>query len=175
MTKHALLITIIFCFITAKSADANPNLFSNIFTKQTDDREKNAITAAERMHARLTGETPLFDFDFNQEVDNIKNPFRSKIPLEEAVNDDPNAGGFPLPHDGGIKPTKTATGGIKPTFNISGLIWNTNNPQAIIDNNIVTIGHNIQGWTIVNISKDGILLESKDKTRYLIEPQRSAQ
>lgn len=174
MNKHTLLITISLFIITAQSANAESNIFQNIFSKQADDRDKNAITAAEKMHARLTGETPLFNFDFNQEIDNIKNPFVNKIPSDEVVAN-PDTGEFLLPDDGLMQPTDADTTGIKPTFNISGLIWNTKNPQAIIDNNIVTVGHNMQGWTIVNISKDGILLESKDKTRFLIEPQRSAQ
>lgn len=174
MNKHTLLITISFFIITAQSANADSNIFHNMFSKQTDDRDKNAIAAAEKMHARLTGEIPSFDFDFNQEVDNIKNPFLSKIPSDEVVAN-PDSEEFLLPDDGLIQPTDAGIAGIKPTFNVSGLIWNTKNPQAIIDNNIVTTGTKMQGWTIINISKDGILLESKDKTRCLIEPQRSAQ
>lgn len=43
-----------------------------------------------------------------------------------------------------------------PTFTISGIIWNSDRPQAIINQQIVDIGDTIAGAKITNIQKSGI-------------------
>ena len=43
-----------------------------------------------------------------------------------------------------------------PLLRISGLVWNTAEPQAIINDNIVKIGDIVQDSKILNIHKDGV-------------------
>jgi len=45
---------------------------------------------------------------------------------------------------------------MAPELVISGLIWNTNLPQAIINQGIVTIGDIVENSEIVNIHKGGV-------------------
>lgn len=50
-----------------------------------------------------------------------------------------------------------------PVITISGLVWNTDRPQAIVNNQIVEIGDKINEWTIVTIHEEGIEIVYKDK------------
>jgi len=43
-----------------------------------------------------------------------------------------------------------------PELSISGLIWNSEFPQAIVNNQIIQLGDTIEGATIVGIHQDGI-------------------
>jgi hypothetical protein len=54
------------------------------------------------------------------------------------------------------------------TLNVTGIVWGEATPKAIINDNVYGIGDEINEATIVNISKDGILLKFKNK-EYLIK------
>ncbi len=56
-----------------------------------------------------------------------------------------------------------STGGIK----VNGIIWNTDLPQAIVNDSVVNIGDELQGAKIVSIKKEGIELLHRGKKYYL--------
>ncbi|MEW5894144.1 MAG: hypothetical protein AB1650_00055 [Candidatus Omnitrophota bacterium] len=99
--------------------------------------------------------------------ESIKNPFLSQLPHKEPEE--------PLitvvTTSGG--PVILSTGEViepPPKIEISGLIWNSDLPQAILNNNIVGIGDDVGGWKVIDISQEGVLMESSSQTRYWIKP-----
>ena len=57
----------------------------------------------------------------------------------------------------------------KPDFEISGMVWNTDHPQAIMDDEIINIGDRLGQWTIEQIGPAGVEIIYKD-TKFIIEP-----
>jgi hypothetical protein len=57
---------------------------------------------------------------------------------------------------------------VPPEINITGLIWNTHKPQAILNDSVMGIGDEISGWKIIEISKEGVVVESASFTRHTI-------
>ncbi len=43
-----------------------------------------------------------------------------------------------------------------PNFKLTGHVWGTKIPYAIIDGEVVGIGDTVQGWTVVEIKKEGV-------------------
>jgi len=54
-----------------------------------------------------------------------------------------------------------------PTFKITGIVWNTNRPQAIINNQVFSLGDKIEHYIIKNINKTGIAVISGE-TEFII-------
>jgi hypothetical protein len=50
-----------------------------------------------------------------------------------------------------------------PFLGIQGIIWNTDTPQAIINNQVVKIGDRIEGVEIIDIDKQGIKVDYNDE------------
>ncbi|MFA5088329.1 MAG: general secretion pathway protein GspB [Candidatus Omnitrophota bacterium] len=50
-----------------------------------------------------------------------------------------------------------------PSLTISGLVWNSDRPQAIINDQVIDIGMSIENATITKISKAGIVVEYSGK------------
>ena len=64
---------------------------------------------------------------------------------------------------------------LKPEFDLSilkvqGIIWGVNTPQAIINNEVLTVGNLIQGAKILSIEKKGITLSFKGRVYDLTIP-----
>jgi len=53
------------------------------------------------------------------------------------------------------------------SFSVQGLIWGGNFPQAIINNKVYKVGDTIQGATILNIAKNGIIFSLGGK-KYIL-------
>lgn len=51
-----------------------------------------------------------------------------------------------------------------PSLKVTGLVWNTDQPRAIINGQIVGIGDMVQDVKILNISKDSIEILFDGKT-----------
>lgn len=54
--------------------------------------------------------------------------------------------------------------GIKPALpqlNITGLIWNTDRPQAVVNDNVLSVGDEIDGIKLLSVDKDGIMVKYK--------------
>ena len=56
---------------------------------------------------------------------------------------------------------------LPPSMNIYGLIWNTNRPQAIVNNQIVQVGDKIENWTIDKIDQNGLEISGYGKTVFI--------
>lgn len=56
-----------------------------------------------------------------------------------------------------------------PIMVISGLVWNSDRPQAIVNNKVIDVGDTIETIQIVAIRKEGIEIEFQGKT-ITIEP-----
>ena len=49
-----------------------------------------------------------------------------------------------------------------PDFKITGIVWNTKRPQAIINDQVFSVGNKINDYTIKSISKSGVSVTSGD-------------
>ena len=105
-------------------------------------------------------------------VNSIKDPFLSRLPVEKKVKSvqaisqnpmDVKSPGSALPAGNQMGNTVLAVEVRPPVITISGLVWNTDRPQAIVNNQIVEIGDKINEWTIVTIDEEGIEIAYKDK------------
>ncbi len=114
------------------------------------------------------------------DLDSIKDPFVPKLPLEpkmkpqsnqqnlneSSMNISPPVSPVP-PQSVSLAPAVEIR---PPLITISGLVWNTDRPQAIVNNEIVGIGDKINEWSIVAISEEGIEISYLDK-RVLVSNQ----
>ena len=102
-------------------------------------------------------------------VKSIKDPFIPQLPVAPIVKSQQNSSQYP-----GNAVSASASGNQMnnapppvevrpPVITISGLVWNTDRPQAIVNNQIVEIGDKINEWTIVTIHEEGIEIVYKDK------------
>lgn len=99
------------------------------------------------------------------------NPFKSKLPVKiveppkETIKPKLSSDDKPKierpkinkPLDAPVKPVVKQELPL-PQLIISGIIWNTNRPQAIINNQVVDIGDEVSSTKIVSIQKSGIEL-----------------
>jgi hypothetical protein len=103
----------------------------------------------------------------------VRNPFIPSLPkinqgeeIKPAVPTRPSIENIrPRPQDPKTKGAQT----VRPNFRIQGLVWNTDRPQAIINDQVFNIGDTIDSWTITAIEKAGISVVSNNIT-FLIEP-----
>jgi len=105
----------------------------------------------------------------------LRNPFIPQLPQKEII-----LPVTPTPQPPRILPTPVAQPSLapqatitpiptKPEFKISGLIWDTDKPQAIVNDKIVTIGDTVELWLISNITREGVQVESSGY-KYLLKP-----
>lgn len=133
--------------------------------KGMNNNDIKVIEDAETMSAKFSHKLPLFDLDINEATKTLVDPFKSQLPeksepspeqkqeIERQVDLTPKLEEVPVP-----------------SVHIAGLVWNTQRPQAIIDNDVFEIGDMIGGWTIINISREGITIESETKTQHILKP-----
>ncbi len=91
----------------------------------------------------------------------IKNPFNPKIPAEKKITplSPVQKKETPAPKEQSSEGSSNADekrSTTPPKFLITGLIWNTNRPQAIVNNRVVNIGDSVSDATIIAINKTGI-------------------
>ncbi len=84
----------------------------------------------------------------------LKNPFEPQIPAKESEIIAP-----PPP----VQPETTKTPEVSseselplPALTITGVVWNSKRPQAIINENVVDVGDEIEGVKIIGIKKTAI-------------------
>ncbi|MFA6378758.1 MAG: hypothetical protein WCX16_03130 [Candidatus Omnitrophota bacterium] len=90
-----------------------------------------------------------------------RNPFKSWLPkIEEKIEKEPEATKieYKEPEVKIIPVLKPAPveEAKPPEIKISGLVWSTDRPQAIINDQILTIGDMIGDSKIIDINKDGV-------------------
>lgn len=92
---------------------------------------------------------------------NIKDPFFPLYPKKEREKTTM----------GSTKSVKREEGELKPPeLTIQGLVWGKINPQAIVNDTVVSIGDTLQDAKILDISKEGIKVLFKGVI-FLIKPQ----
>jgi len=96
------------------------------------------------------------------DIRNFRNPFASLLPQKKPEE---------------AKRTRTtdrpkAEKVAPPDFTIYGLIWNTDLPQAIVNERVVKIGDVINEAEILNITKEGITIKYRNE-EFFIESQLS--
>lgn len=124
-------------------------------------------------------EGAVFEFNVDQSLfdsPEMRNPFLSQLPKKEepkpivpVVVDRPLRSPdlvqpIPVPVQPVIEPPRIEQKFppspvpeiLLPTLNITGLIWDTNRPQAIVNDEIVDVGDTILGVRIIAIKKTGI-------------------
>ena len=152
MKKYLMVLTILFFFVICRTSFAQDNqLATPSATTEKKELSKEEI--------------------FNN-VNSVKDPFISQLPLEPKVKPaqtisqnpmDVKSPVSPLPSGKQMGNTAPPVEVHPPAIAISGLVWNTDRPQAIVNNQIVEIGDKINEWTIVTIDEEGIEIAYKDK------------
>ena len=163
------------CLITgclvfsASTGSAAGNPLRKFFENKTTDETMPIIQSAEQMYKNMT-DPAASDKNYVAIPENqyLQNPFQSRLPEKQA--DAPVPVTFQperyVPDISEHKDTSAPT----PQFTISGLVWNTDQPQAILNNRIVAIGDKVEGWTITGISQQGIVVTTLENKTYLIKP-----
>ncbi len=65
-----------------------------------------------------------------------------------------------------------------PEFIVAGIIWNSKKPQAIVNQEIVTIGDNVNNWKVSEITKDGVRMNFEEQNLWvkpIINPEAQTQ
>ena len=101
----------------------------------------------------------------------FKNPFTSLLPKPEPEVTKETAGAFeePAPDIAQIPSAIIQP----PQLQINGLVWNSDRPQAIINNDIVTIGDVVAEAKILDITRNGVRIEYKGE-HFEIDPNKNA-
>jgi len=121
--------------------------------------------SAQNTRAEIPAGTPADDGE--ELAKDIRDPFVPKLPVEPEPDTEPVPGADAGKDRAAVADKKP--GPEKPNWKIQGLIWNTDRPQAIVNNQVVNLGDFIQEWKITGISKAGIAISCQDVT-FLIEP-----
>ena len=96
----------------------------------------------------------------------FKNPFASLLP-EKKPEEAPSKEAASKPI---IEQPKVVVV-TPPNLSVTGIVWNSNRPQAIINNQVVGVGDTIAEVTIVNITRNGVGFEYNGK-RFIINPDK---
>ncbi len=169
MNKHILskLLGVLFLLITVCGSDsfAEPEIIKPI----TVDPLREALagrapfpstidmkplqTFYERLKSLTESRCPV------DAIINLKNPFLTALPMPERPIEevkppvDVKLPMLPPPvSDKGGKPVSIP----KPSFKIQGVVWDTDFPQAIVNNEVVSVGDQVSGWTVIEINPQGV-------------------
>ena len=107
----------------------------------------------------------------SEDLDSLRDPFTPQLPLPP-VKEIPKPANPPRPTATGpdtVTPPPPAKKNpepivekpLPPQIKISGLLWNTDQPQAIINDRIVNVGDEIEKWTIQKIDQGGIEISAR--------------
>ena len=109
--------------------------------------------------------------DMKEDLDSLRDPFTPQLPLppveeiqkpavQNPPKESPSKQEMVIPQPSSQKTTKEEP--LKPpAMKIFGVIWNSNQPQAIINDQIVKVGDHIEEWTIQKIDKEGIEISAR--------------
>lgn len=96
-----------------------------------------------------------------QDPEELRDPFRSFMPLEEIPA--PVQEQAPVP----VESSRDETFDYS-SLSVTGLVWGTDKPKAIINGNIYSKGDIVNEAQILEINKEGILFKYKNK-EYLMK------
>lgn len=124
------------------------------------------------------GDTTQFNLnkdEIERMASTLKNPFIPQLPkpktepAKTAEGTKPQNSEQPKPKIELPLPKEKPVEIPKPQFQINGLVWDTDQPQAIVDNIVVDVGDYIGQWKVTDISKKGVTFKYQT-VEYLIEP-----
>ena len=170
MNRHILIVLIVFLCGLFPSATYGQETDKNIFDKIKNFgktlQEKNTLDNMLKK-AKKTSGTPS---EVNI-LNSIRSPFEPQIPKEKIVPVTPQPKPIPKPK---VMPQPKQPDIPKPevplpSFQVNGLVWNTERPQAILDSQVINVGDTIKGCTVINIDKNGVLLNFQDRT-FTVQP-----
>ena len=105
--------------------------------------------------------------------DSLKNPFKPQLPLPQIRRIEGDTE-IPHPVKVGSGPRDPEEGSSEkviliesPTLKISGLVWDSEQPQAIVNNAIVSMGDQIEGWTVTVINEQGIEISAQGRKHFI--------
>jgi len=122
------------------------------------------LNDARELTEYFTNQLPELNLESDNQTPRIRNPFQTGLPEKQEPLPAPKT---KIPEV--ITISATNPGPPPPLLKISGLVWNSNRPQAIINKIIVNINDQIEGWTITNISKEGVTIRSETR-EVMIKP-----
>lgn len=98
----------------------------------------------------------------------LKNPFIPQLPIIEGPTTEGQTQEESLMPNQAIQDAPQMMPTIEeiirpPTLTISGLIWNTDRPQAIINDKVINQGEIVDGCEITQIGKEGIKFKFQNK------------
>jgi hypothetical protein len=113
--------------------------------------------------------------DFLRDLDRIRDPFQSQLPLPKEIpvvqpapqninlpgNVTPSESLFrsaPVPIKSVPQPVKQPD--VKAMV-VKGLVWNTGEPQAIVNDKVVSVGDEIDGVEVISIDQTGVEFSNK--------------
>ena len=105
----------------------------------------------------------LSSLDFNLDIYDSTNPFQSKLPVKKELIAKPT--GTPV----NSKNTQNQTADLPKKespelkWKINGIVWNTNRPQAIINDRVVDVGDTVDNAKIIAIRKAELDVELDGK------------
>ncbi len=103
----------------------------------------------------------------SEDLDSLRDPFMPQLPLPPAEEiQKPKAQDTVIPQPSPLeipKPVVLEEPLKPPEIKILGVIWNTDRSQAIINDQIVEVGDQIEAWTIQKIDKDGVEISARGK------------
>ena len=106
--------------------------------------------------------------DIFQGLEEIKDPFKSQLPEPVVIVDNPVEQGAdtkpdPYQEPDPVDPSSLVSevpnvlpGPNIDAFVLKGLVWNTDTPQAIVNDMVVKVGDEVNGIRVVAIRQDGV-------------------
>lgn len=170
MNRRILIVLMVFLLnlfpSTTYGQGANKNIFDKIKNFGKALQEKNTLQDLLKKTKKSYGAPAEVNI-----LNSIKSPFEPRTPKEKIVAIKPKPKPKPKPK---IKYTpkqpEIAVPEIPlPTFQVNGLVWDTERPQAILDSQVINVGDTLKGCTVINIDKNGILLNFQDRT-FTVQP-----
>ena len=172
MNRQIFIVTIIFILnlfpSTTYGQGVNKNIFDKIKNFGKALQEKSTLDYLLQKTKKTYGDPNEVNI-----LNSIRSPFEPRIPKEEIDLIAPEPTPIPTPKTT-VKPAPKGREPPKPEvplpiFQVNGLVWDTERPQAILDSQVINVGDTIKGCTVMDIDKNGILLNFQDRT-FTVQP-----
>jgi hypothetical protein len=168
MNRRILIFLIVFLLnlfpSTTYGQGGDKNIFDKIKHFGKTLQEKNTLDSILKKTKKIYS-TP----DEVNILKSIRSPFEPRTPKEKIVTIAPKPAPKPEIKHVPKKQEITVPEVPLPTFKVNGVVWDTKRPQAILDSQVINIGDTIKGCTVINIDKNGILLNFQDRT-FTVQP-----
>ncbi len=125
--------------------------------------------------------------DLLQDIEEIRDPFKSQLPepivIKDNLDEQPDEVEPEHVEDNETGDSSTIFSDVPvvlpgpniDAFVLKGLVWNTDSPQAIVNDKVVKVGDEVNGIRVVEIRKDGVEFSQNGVNRLLrISTQSSA-